>query len=174
MIGGNTGVVWFQNGGKSLVVVHELFHTFGLVPGARRTRAADFHVLDDANDLMRSEADPSASGSSGTGIAIDANHDDYFNPALSSDGKTAVAIGGCQASQNLANTPWVTPGVFPDSTFTLSARGASSSPTSRSATCRRAPFRRLWERRTAWPLSPRAVGISSAGVAPAQGAAHAR
>ena len=47
-------------------------------------------------------------------MTIDANHDDYFNPTLSSDGKTAVAIGGCQASQNLANMPWVTPGVFPN------------------------------------------------------------
>jgi hypothetical protein len=100
-----TGMVWFANGGKYPAVVHELFHTFGLVPNCA-PHAQGFHVLDDANDLMRSEDDPPASGSSGAGIQIDANHDDYFDP-------TGRAIGDCPASLNLANSPWVTRGVFP-------------------------------------------------------------
>jgi len=100
-----TGLVWFANGGKYVAVVHELFHTFGLVPSCA-PHAQGFHVLDDANDLMRSGDDAPAGGSSGGGIQIDANHDDYFDP-------TGRAIGACPASLNLANSPWVTRGVFP-------------------------------------------------------------
>jgi hypothetical protein len=109
---GDTGMVWFRGGGTAFVVVHELFHTFGIVPSCAAHTTGSAHVLDDANDLMRSEADPAASGSS-TGIfVVDANHDDYYNPTLGPDGKTAVAIGNCPASLNLANMPWVTPGLF--------------------------------------------------------------
>jgi uncharacterized repeat protein (TIGR02543 family) len=106
-----TAMIWFQNGGKFATVVHEIFHSMGIVPSCAPHQAG-FHVTDDDNDLMRSEADPTASGSSGAGQVIDANHDDYFNPTLSSDGQTAVAIGGCPASLNLANMPWVTHGDF--------------------------------------------------------------
>ena len=104
LLGGRTGVLWFANGGKYVAAVHELFHTFGLVPTcAPHEQGA--HVLDDTDDLMRSQDDPQAIGSSGAGIQIDANHDDYFDP-------TGRAISGCPASLNLANSPWVTPGVF--------------------------------------------------------------
>ncbi|MDX6436890.1 MAG: hypothetical protein QOK34_1724 [Gaiellaceae bacterium] len=113
VFGGGTAMIWFQNGGKFATVVHEVFHSMGIVPGCA-AHEAGAHVTDDANDLMRSEADPAATGSTGTGQVIDANHDDYFNPALSSDGQTAVAIGSCPASENLANMPWVTHGVFPN------------------------------------------------------------
>jgi uncharacterized repeat protein (TIGR02543 family) len=108
-----TAMIWFQNGGKFTVVVHEIFHSLGIVASCAPHQAG-FHVTDDANDLMRSEADPAAAGSTGTGQVIDASHDDYFNPTLSSDGQTAVAIGSCPASENLANMPWVTHGVFPN------------------------------------------------------------
>jgi hypothetical protein len=117
-----TAIIWFQNGGKFTVVVHEIFHSMGIVPSCAPHQAG-FHVTDDANDLMRSEADPTASGSSGTGQVIDANHDDYFNPKLSSDGQTAVAIGGCPASLNLANMPWVTHGVFPNLHLDVAGKG---------------------------------------------------
>jgi hypothetical protein len=117
-----TAMIWFQNGGKFSIVVHEIFHSMGIVPTCAAHQAG-FHVTDDANDLMRSEADPAANGSSGTGQVIDANHDDYFNPTLSSDGQTAVAIGGCPTSENLANKPWVTHGVFPNLHLEVAGHG---------------------------------------------------
>ena len=124
--GGSTGMVWFARVHRPDVVVHELFHTFGLVPSCAPHASASFHVLDDANDLM-ADSEASLTGASENKVA-DVNHDDYFNPTLSSDGKTAVAIGSCPASRNLANIPYVTPGIFPNLHLSIIGHGALQIP----------------------------------------------